>query len=249
MIHRAWGAALVVGVLAGSAGCDARVSARAQVLDSNGKPIPNAVLRFAEGRQANEGVHTDDHGCASISRAVRGFVWRLPMQVEAAGYEPARFNATPRGGVCALIRLQAAGSDSTAQLVPNASCPCGVDAGTEHAVSARFKIKDGAGQPLSGVEVRNAAEPKDPWFFASDDAGCVGISWIVGLQNKSVPLALEKAGYSSLTIDAPTMQDQCFAVELVPEGSAKASRGVPTPVEECECTAFSGTHGFRETAR
>lgn len=164
------------------------------------------------------------------------------MQVEHRGYKTAPLLVKPGLPSCFRVELAAASAALPSVVTPVdiGSCPCEEDSGKQYRLAARFQVRAADGKAVPGVEVRDTNKPLIPWAFVTGADGCVGFVWIVPVAS-SVSLTVEKAGYQSFVVDAPTMTDNCYSVTLAPEGSAP-STGIAVPPARCKCAPFSGEH-------
>ena len=84
-----------------------------------------------------------------------------------------------------------------------------------------------------------------PWSQVTDDKGCIGITWIVRANVKSVSLAIESPGFEAGHVDVPTMkEDACYSVRLS-RGSSPSTVS-PTDAGKCQCAMFSGKNVWRD---
>jgi len=232
-------AAIAIAASFAAAACDGYLRSRIKVVSQHGEPIPDALIHIPR-RENDLARFTDEKGCADFGGVVAP-AGKVAAVIEKEGYEtqPLKLGL---GRSCFVVRLasrDAKGETSVESRTPD-ECPCSDASGYSPTMAARFKLRASDGAPVELVSVRRSTRPPDAWSQVTDAAGCLGVTWIISADEKSVPLLLEHALYQPVRVDVPTMEDRCYAVTLSRSGEPPASTIALNPTENCECAMFTG---------
>jgi hypothetical protein len=232
---------MVLSLLSCLVGCDGFVGARIKVVSPPGEPIGDALIR-RDGAKRHDLAHfTDLEGCADFGGVVAPSA-SVPVTIAKAGFQTQRLALPTMKDSCLVVHLAPNDSQSRGfiERIPMGACACAPKTGYRPTLMARFKVKATEGPPLEMVALEKANEERNPWSRVTDKDGCIGVSWIVAADIRTVPLVLERVGYQPASIAVATMDDGCYAASMSPVGSPSPSKVERVLGDGCECRMFSG---------